>query len=95
MIGNDAMNAPPAHALSKRGMIDNITGYPVYDPYNNIVAAVAKGDVDLAVVWGPQAAWYAKQQRVPLIMIRQATRLDPTRRWRNFDAFDWALNHAE
>lgn len=35
------------------------------------------------------------EQRVPLIMNRRAQRLDATRRWRNFDAFDWALNHAE
>ncbi|MEO7338764.1 MAG: phosphonoacetate hydrolase [Caldimonas sp.] len=34
------------------------------------------------------------EQRVPLIMNRTAFDLDPTRRWRNFDAFDLALNHA-
>jgi len=35
------------------------------------------------------------EQRVPLVMNRKATGLDLTRRWRNFDAFDWVLNHAE
>ncbi|HEX7438634.1 MAG TPA: phosphonoacetate hydrolase [Caldimonas sp.] len=34
------------------------------------------------------------EQRVPLIMNRKAAGLDPQRRWRNFDAFDLALNHA-
>ncbi len=34
------------------------------------------------------------EQRVPLIMNRRAVGLDTARRWRNFDAFDWALNHA-
>ncbi len=34
------------------------------------------------------------EQRVPLIMNRRSARLDVERRWRNFDAFDWALNHA-
>jgi len=76
MIGNDRMNTPPAHALSARGIIDNITGYPVYDPNRNIVAAVAKGEVDLAVVWGPQAAWYAKQQRVPLDLVPVTPQID-------------------
>jgi len=33
------------------------------------------------------------EQRVPLVMNRPA-RLDVERRWRNFDAFDWVLNHA-
>jgi phosphonoacetate hydrolase len=35
------------------------------------------------------------EQRVPLIMNRRALDIDATRRWRNFDAFDWALNHAQ
>jgi phosphonoacetate hydrolase len=34
------------------------------------------------------------EQRVPLIMNRRSATLDGARRWRNFDAFDWALNHA-
>ncbi|MBV8496068.1 MAG: phosphonoacetate hydrolase [Gammaproteobacteria bacterium] len=34
------------------------------------------------------------EQRVPLIMNRRAADLDCARRWRNFDAFDWALNRA-
>jgi phosphonoacetate hydrolase len=35
------------------------------------------------------------EQRVPLVMNRKAAGLDPERRWRNFDAFDLALNHAQ
>jgi hypothetical protein len=31
---------------------------------------------------------------VPLIMNRSFAKLDSERRWRNFDAFDWVLNHA-
>jgi phosphonoacetate hydrolase len=34
------------------------------------------------------------EQRVPLIMNRKASGIDPTHRYRNFDAFDWALNRA-
>ena len=34
------------------------------------------------------------EQRVPLILNRSTTALDPQRRWRNFDAFDLALNLA-
>ncbi|CAN5735969.1 phosphonoacetate hydrolase [soil metagenome] len=34
------------------------------------------------------------EQRVPLILNRPTAALDPQRRWRNFDAFDLALNHA-
>jgi phosphonoacetate hydrolase len=35
------------------------------------------------------------EQRVPLIVNRPITGLDPLRRWRNFDAFDLALNYAQ
>jgi len=35
------------------------------------------------------------EQRVPLVLNRPLSGLDPMRRWRNFDAFDLALNHAE
>jgi phosphonoacetate hydrolase len=35
------------------------------------------------------------EQKVPLICNRRLARLDPARRWRNFDAFDIALNLVE
>ena len=35
------------------------------------------------------------EQPVPLIMNRPFAGLDTNRRWRNFDAFDWVLNHAD
>ena len=65
MIGNDHVNSPPAHALANRGAVANVHGYMVYDP-RAIVDAVARGDVDVAIVWGPQAGWFARQERVPL-----------------------------
>jgi phosphonoacetate hydrolase len=34
------------------------------------------------------------EQPVPLIMNRPVPALDTQRRWRNFDAFDWVLNHG-
>jgi phosphonoacetate hydrolase len=35
------------------------------------------------------------EQRVPLVLNRRIENLDANRRWRNFDAFDLALNHAQ
>jgi len=35
------------------------------------------------------------EQRVPLVLNRPIAGLDPQRRWRNFDAFDLALNRAQ
>lgn len=65
MIGDDAANSPPAHALARRGMIDNVRGFTVYgdyrerDPPARIVDAVADGSVDVAIVWGPLAGYQA------------------------------------
>ena len=35
------------------------------------------------------------EQAVPLVLNRRIRGLDENRRWRNFDAFDWVLNHAQ
>ena len=32
MIGNDATNTPLAHALSRRGLIQNVRGFTLYAP---------------------------------------------------------------
>lgn len=72
IIGDDYNNSPPAEALTKRGAIRNVVGYTVYgnyltpNPTARIVEAVAKGDVDVAIVWGPQAGYFAPLQSVPL-----------------------------
>jgi phosphonoacetate hydrolase len=34
------------------------------------------------------------EQSVPLVLNRRIANLDANRRWRNFDAFEWVLNHA-
>jgi phosphonoacetate hydrolase len=35
------------------------------------------------------------EQRVPLVVNRRIAGVDTQRRWRNFDAFELALNHAQ
>jgi mxaJ protein len=68
LIGDDGMNTPPAHALSKRGITGNVRGYTVYGDYaqaspaGRIVAAIAQGEVDVAIVWGPFAGYFAGRQ---------------------------------
>jgi quinoprotein dehydrogenase-associated probable ABC transporter substrate-binding protein len=72
MIGDDSTNAPPAHALSNRGITKNLVGYTLYGDYKQanpparIIDAVAKNEVDLAIVWGPLAGFFAKKEKVPL-----------------------------
>jgi mxaJ protein len=72
MIGNDAMNTPPAHAIARRGVTQNVHGYTLYGDYGTpnpparIVDAVAHGEVDVALVWGPLAGFFASRSTVPL-----------------------------
>ena len=72
MVGSDAMNTPPAHALARRGIIQNVRGYMLYGDYRQphplsaIIDAVEDGDVDVAVVWGPTAGYFAAQASTPL-----------------------------
>lgn len=67
MIGDDYANTPPAHALSQRGITQNVHGYTVYGDYSEeaplgkIVDAVSRGEIDVAIVWGPLAGYYAKR----------------------------------
>jgi mxaJ protein len=72
MIGGDGMHTPPAHALASRGLVDNLkpflldANYARPNPPAAIVDAVDRGDIDLAVVWGPLAGYFAGQARHPL-----------------------------
>ncbi|TPJ98526.1 quinoprotein dehydrogenase-associated putative ABC transporter substrate-binding protein [Mesorhizobium sp. B2-5-9] len=72
LIGDDGANSPPVQALGRRGIVGHLVGYPVYGDYSapnppaRIVEAVATGDIDLAVVWGPLAGYFAAKQKVPL-----------------------------
>ncbi len=66
LIGDDYTNSPPAHALSARGLVDNVVGYSVFGNYaeesppGKIVEAVAAREIDVAIVWGPIAGYFAQ-----------------------------------
>jgi mxaJ protein len=72
LIGNDATNTPPVHALAHRGIVENVRGFMVYgdyespDPVSPIVEAVANGELDVAIVWGPPAGYFSARQKVKL-----------------------------
>ena len=76
LVGDDASNTPPAHALARRGIVDNVRGYMLYGDYSKpnppaeIVRAVERGDVDVALVWGPLAGYFAARSTVPLRLER-------------------------
>lgn len=70
LLNSDAENTPPAMALSKYGVVGNLKGYSTFytstERPEDIVNDVAKKDIDVAIVWGPLAGYFAKQSAVPL-----------------------------
>jgi quinoprotein dehydrogenase-associated probable ABC transporter substrate-binding protein len=72
LVGEDGVNTPPAHALAARHLSSNVVGFTLYGDYAQpnpparIVDAVARGEVDLAVVWGPLAGFFARRQQTAL-----------------------------
>jgi mxaJ protein len=72
LVGDDLAATPPAHALALRGIVDHIVGYPVYGEHpqaERMVGALAKGEIDVALIWGPQAGYYAHRAEIPLEVV--------------------------
>lgn len=71
-VGAEGANTPPAMALAKRGIVDHITGFAMWgdeddeSPQRHIIDAVARGEIDVAIVWGPLAGYFARQQTAAL-----------------------------
>ena len=82
IIGDDFANAPPAEALTHRGIVRNVRGYSVLGDYrepnppSRIVRAVANGEIDVAVVWGPLAGYFARRSPVPLRVVPVSPEVD-------------------
>jgi mxaJ protein len=72
LIGDDGANTPPAHALTRRGIINNVRGYTIYgvyskpNPASQIIGALLADSIDVAIVWGPLAGYFAGRSEVPL-----------------------------
>jgi mxaJ protein len=92
--GDDYNNPPAAQELAMRHLVQNVRGFTVYgdysspDPQRAIVDAVADGCVDVAIVWGPLAGYYAQRESTPIDVrpITQANTIGPNR-----FAFDIAM----
>lgn len=72
ILGDADANVAPARALIRRGMARNLVGYSIFghldqaNPAANLIRAVADKNVDLAIVWGPLAGYFARKSAVPL-----------------------------
>ncbi|HVW85938.1 MAG TPA: quinoprotein dehydrogenase-associated putative ABC transporter substrate-binding protein [Bryobacteraceae bacterium] len=72
VLQHEDATAPPARALLRRGMLSNIVWYRLFpdfdraNPPAELIEAVERGDIDLAIAWGPLAGYFARRSEVPL-----------------------------
>lgn len=82
-VGDDAVT-PPVEALLHRGLRANLQPFTFHGNASDqnsagaIVNAVAKSEIDAAVLWGPFAGYFASQQSSPLkVQIAASRPTDP------------------
>jgi mxaJ protein len=69
LIGNDLAASPPGYALARHGHTSNVRGYPVpgdEPAAARMIGAIASGELDGALLWGPQAGFFAARAGVPM-----------------------------
>jgi quinoprotein dehydrogenase-associated probable ABC transporter substrate-binding protein len=73
LIGEDYTNTPPAHALSAHGIVKNVEGFETFYGEEHrpgeIIDSLAKGNIDVAIVWGPLAGYFASRAKVPMQLV--------------------------
>jgi len=69
LVGNDLAATPAGHALAMTGHVENVRGFTIYGDgpvSRRMIGAVADGTLDAALVWGPQAGYFAALATPPL-----------------------------
>ena len=71
-LGVEPTNSPATLALERRGLGANIVlevDFVVRNVVDPVIAAVAAGEIDVAIMWGPTAGYHAQQSTVELIVM--------------------------
>ena len=69
---------PPGHALARRGLQGEIVGFDTTgNEAGTIVEAVARHKVDVAIVWGPLAGYFARNYPGALQIHAVEPKIDP------------------
>jgi mxaJ protein len=69
LIGNDLAASPPGYLLARHGQVANVRGYPLAGEQpaaERAISAIERDEIDAAMLWGPQAGYFASRSRVPL-----------------------------
>ncbi len=66
---------PPATLLANYGLIGQARPYQLtvdtrfFSPARQAIDDVAAGEIDVALIWGPMAGYFAKRHKVPLVVV--------------------------
>jgi len=84
LAGGAEGTTPPVYALARRGLMDRVEGYSLYadyarpNPPARVLDALARGEVDVAVTWGPLAGYFAQPEAVRPRVVPLAPAIGPT-----------------
>jgi len=73
-LAGDSIATPPGQMLAQRGITSNVRGFLIAanyakpNPQRAILHALATRDIDVALVWGPLAGYFAKRESTPLTL---------------------------
>lgn len=73
--GDDWVDLPGGATLAHRGIVKNVRVYKLFADYGrpnpsaDLIEAVADGQVDVAVAWGPLAGYFATREPVKLTVV--------------------------
>jgi mxaJ protein len=82
VVGDDYSNPPPVHALARRNISANVSGFSIYGDYSQpnpparLVQAVSDGSIDAAIVWGPIGGYFAARQAKTLRVVPVLPEMD-------------------
>lgn len=67
------MESPPTRPLYDKGLLDQSRPYRIQRdlnlPSSFLIDDLVKGDIDVAIVWGPIAGYFAKQSKEDLVVV--------------------------
>jgi mxaJ protein len=75
LVGDDGANPPPVLALAPRHLVANMRGYSVWGDYRkdsppaDLIRGLRKGEIDIAIAWGPLAGYYAAHPATPRLAL--------------------------
>jgi len=65
--------SPATRPLSDHGLMGNARPYRMQRdlnlPPSYLIDDLAKGEIDVAIAWGPIGGYYAKQSKVPMVVV--------------------------